>query len=159
MSSATRGNQGEAMILAAFVSRGFDVSVPFGGGQPYDLVVDLGEAGFLRVQCKMGWESNGCVAFNCRATDHGRGRQPYLGLADIFGVYFPSTRSVYLVPVTAVPGFKGHLRLGPTRNNQRKGVRFAFDFEIDQWSREGLRRLVSGVRLKLIENAVELSSA
>jgi hypothetical protein len=31
--SATKGNQGEAMILAALVVRGFDVSVPFGGGR------------------------------------------------------------------------------------------------------------------------------
>jgi hypothetical protein len=136
------------MILAALVSRGFDVSVPFGGGQPYDLVVDLGEPGFLRVQCKMGWDANGCIAFNCRTTDHGRGHQSYLGLADIFGIYFPLSNGIYLVPVAAMPGFKGRLRLGPTRNNQRKGVRFAADYVIDRWTIEGLRGVASGAHVE-----------
>lgn len=131
------------MILAAMVSRGFDISVPFGGGQSYDLVADVGRGRFLRVQCKMGWEDSGCIAFNCRTTDHGRGRQSYLGVADVFGIYFPPDHSAYLVPVEAIPGFKGRLRLGPTRNHQRKGVRFAADFEIDRWSPEALREIAS----------------
>lgn len=147
------------MILAAFVNRGFDVSVPFGGGQPYDLIVDVGSSTLLRVQCKMGWEVNGCVAFNCRTTDHGRGRQSYLGLADVFGIFFPPSKGIYLVPVAAMPGFKGYLRLGPTRNNQRKGVKFAADFEIDRWTRNDLERLVSGVRLRLVEDVAEISVA
>ena len=103
------------MILAALVERGFEVCVPFGGGQPYDLVVDT------------------------RSTDHGQGRRPYFGLAHIFGVYFPPEKSVYLVPLDAVGGFRGYLRLEPTRNNQRRKVRFAADYEIDKWSLDSLQ--------------------
>jgi hypothetical protein len=66
-----------------------------------------------------------------------------LGLADVFGVYFPGNQSVYLVPIDAVANFKGRLRLEPTRNNQKLGVRLATDFEIDRWTRESLRRIVS----------------
>lgn len=80
--------------------------------------------------------------FNCRSTDHGRGPQSYAGLADIFGVYFPPNRSVYLVPIDGVANFEGRLRLEPTRNNQRRRVRMAAEFGIDRWSLGALRELV-----------------
>jgi hypothetical protein len=137
METAARGNAAEGAVLNAFVQRGYGVLVPFGGGQPYDLVVELGSA-LLRVQCKRAWPSGGCLVFNSRGTDHGNGRRSYLGLADIFGVYFPQTDGVYLVPIDEVAASKGWLRVEPTRNNQKRGVRFAADFEIDRWTIEGL---------------------
>jgi hypothetical protein len=118
------------------------VLIPFGDGHPYDLAVDLGSAGALRVQCKTAWPVNGCLVFNCRSTDHGRGRRPYFGLADVFGVYFPPNDSIFLVPLDGVAGFNGRLRLEPTRNNQRRGIRLAADFEIDRWTPERLAGLV-----------------
>jgi hypothetical protein len=142
MKTVTRGNAAEALVLAEFVGRGFDVLTPFGGGQPYDLAVHVSGTRFLRIQCKTGWLiAQGCLAFNCRATDHGRGRIPYDGLADLFAVHLPPKDAIYLIPVEAVPGHLGRLRLEPTKNNQRRGVRFAADFEIDQWSEEKLRVL------------------
>jgi PD-(D/E)XK endonuclease len=144
MGLATRGNEAEAVILAAMVKRGFHLLTPFGSGQPYDLVVDLGRAAFLRVQCKTAWSRPGCLTFNCRATDHGRGPRSYSGLADVFGVYFPPDGSTYLVPVQALTGFEGRLRLEPTRNNQRKGIRFAADFVLSGWSHQSLLELVPG---------------
>lgn len=141
MKTATRGNAAEARILAEFVKRGFDVLVPFGSGHPYDLAVDLGGP-FLRVQCKTAWLiPRGCLAFKCRSTDHGRGPQPYDGLADLFAVYLPPRDSIYLVPLDAVAGFQGRLRLEPAKNNQQFGVRFAAEFEIANWTREGLAAL------------------
>jgi hypothetical protein len=142
MVTATRGNAAEARLLSEFVARGFDVLVPFGGGQPYDLAVDLGTM-TLKIQCKTAWLTAGgsCLTFNCRSTDHGRGRRPYDGLADLFGVFLPPRDSVYLVPLDSVGGFAGRLRLEPTKNNQKRGVRFAEDFEIDCWTWERLRAL------------------
>jgi PD-(D/E)XK endonuclease len=144
MARAGSGNEGEAMILAALIRRGFEVLVPFGEGQPYDLVVHLGDNKFLRVQCKTAWLRQGCVVFNSHSTDHGRGALPYHGLADIFGVYFPPDGSVYLVPVDAVARFEGRLRRAPTRNNQRKRIREAVDFEIDRWTVDSLREVIGG---------------
>jgi hypothetical protein len=140
MSTAKRGNEAEALVLAALVNQGFEVLVPFGGGQPYDLAVDLGGRDFLRVQCKRAWPMPGCLVFNCRSTDHGRGPQSYVGLADIFGVYFPQNGQVYLVPIDGVAAFEGRLRLVRPRNNQRRGIRFAEDFEIERWDRQALRK-------------------
>lgn len=137
-------------MLSSFVARGFDVFTPFGGGQPFDLAVHLGGTRFLRVQCKAAWPLGGCVVFNTRSTDHGKGPQSYRGLADVFGVYFAETQSVFVVPIGAVAEFEGRLRLDPPRNNQRKRIRLAREFEIDRWSREALERLMSGVRLELM---------
>src|SRR6059058_6236090 len=73
MPQPSRGDAAEAAVLYAFVKRNLNVLVPFGDGQPYDLVVDLTGGKFLRVQCKTAWPDDGCMRFNCRATDHGRG--------------------------------------------------------------------------------------
>jgi hypothetical protein len=145
MTSAKRGNEAEAKVLSALVERGFEVSVPFGSGQPYDLLVDLGRRDFLRVQCKRAWPLQGCVVFNCRSTDHGRGPQSYLGLADIFGVYFPPNATVYLVPLDSIAQFEGRLRLRAPLNNQRRKIRLASDYEIDRWTPESLRVQLHGV--------------
>jgi hypothetical protein len=128
------------MVLATLIRRNLEILVPFGDGHSYDLAVDLGDT-FLRVQCKRAWPYGGCMLFNCRTTDHGRGPRSYLGLADIFGIYFPPEDSVYLVPIDGVAEFEGRLRLVPARNNQKRKIRFAADFEVDKWSDDDLRRV------------------
>lgn len=143
-------------MLSALVKHGYDVAVPFGEGRPYDLLVDLGDRDFLRVQCKRAWPLQGCVVFNARSTDHGRGPQSYIGLADVFGVYFPPTETVYLVPIEAVASFEGRLRLEPTRNNQKRLIRFATEFEIEKWSHESLRAQLGGTT---VESEPELNFA
>jgi len=144
------------MVLSALIRRGYEVLLPFGGGHPYDLVVDLGEQRFLRVQCKRAWPRGGCLVFNCRSTDHGRGPQSYVGLADIFGVYFPPSRSTYLVPLDAIARFEGRLRLDPPLNNQRRGIRLADDFMIDRWTPQALREQA---RPAQVERETELDLA
>jgi hypothetical protein len=134
MGTATRGNAAEAAVLNGLVSRGWDVFIPFGSGHPFDLAIYLPEAGFLRVQCKRGWPLRGCVVFNAYSTDHGHGARSYHGLADLFGIYFPPSDDVFLVPVEAVARTEGRLRFEPTRNNQQKGIRLAADFEIGAWT-------------------------
>ena len=137
-----KGNVAEAKVLTAFAERGYHVLVPFGDGQPYDLVVHLPvHRSMLRVQCKSARQLGQSAVFNCRSTDHGRGPQPYTGAADIFGVYFPPTDVVYVVAVNELAGFEGRLRLTPALNNQRRGIRMAQDYEIDRWSSDRLSRL------------------
>jgi hypothetical protein len=144
----------EAMVLSAFEQRGFRVLIPFGDGHRYNLAVHLKGTEFLRVRCKTARPQRGCLIFNARSTDHGRGPQSYVGLADIFGVYFPSRQAVYLVPIDGVANFEGRLRLEPTRNNQRRGVRMAAEFEIDRWSAASLHDVATkgkvGPELELV---------
>jgi PD-(D/E)XK endonuclease len=144
MTTALKGNTTEAEVLRRFVERDFAVLLPFGEGHPYDLVVHLEADAFLRVQCKTARVRNGCLRFNSRSTDHGHGPGNYLGLADVFGVHSPETQLVYIVPVADVPRFDVFLRLEPTRNNQRRGIREAADYAFDQWSIDALAALVRG---------------
>jgi hypothetical protein len=119
------------------------VLVPFGEGLPFDLVAYLGPDAFLRIQCKAARPNKGCLTFNARSTDHGRGRLSYVGLAEVFGLYFPPSKAVYLVPVSEARGFLPRLRLDPPRNNQQKGVRYAADYEFQRWSQKDLLGLVA----------------
>lgn len=139
--TATKGNAAEAATLRAFIARGLDVLVPFGAGHPYDLLVDLGASDFLGVQCKCAREVDGCVVFNGRSTDHGRGRVTYQGRADVLAAYFQPLDTVYIVPVG--PTFVPRLRVRPPRNNQRRGVRLAADYALDKWWVEALAEIVS----------------
>jgi hypothetical protein len=143
--TVTRGNAAEAAVLNALIGLGLPVLVPFGGGTPYDLVVQLPTRRFLRVQCKAGRLYRGCVMFNARTTDHGRGRLTYQGLADIFGVYFAPRQAVYLLPVDELSCYVARLRLDATRNNQRRGVRFAADYEISNWTIDALCELAARI--------------
>src|ERR1700709_1781846 len=143
MGSAARGNAAEAAVLHALVRRGLDVFVPFGSGHPFDLAVYVPEAGFLRVPCKRGWALRGCVVFNAYSTDHGSGPRGYAGLADLFGVYFPPSETVFLTPIDAVASSEGRLRFEPPRNNQRKRIRMAAEFEIGAWTDERLASLAA----------------
>jgi hypothetical protein len=120
-----------------------DVFIPFGSGHPFDLAVYVPDAGFLRVQCKRGWALRGCIVFNAYSTDHGSGPRGYAGLADLFGVYFPLSEEVFLAPIGAVPASEGRLRFEPPRNNQRKRIRMAAEFEIGAWTDERLASLAA----------------
>jgi hypothetical protein len=133
MGSAARGNAAGAAILHALVKPGLDVFVPFGSEHPFDLAVYVPEAGFLRVQYKRGWAPRDAWSFNAYSTDHGSGPRGY-------SVYFPPAEEVYLARIDAVPASEGRLRFEPPRNNQRKRIRMAADYEISTWT---LGRLAS----------------
>jgi hypothetical protein len=141
------GNRTEALVLGAFIDRGLDVFVPFGDGQAFDLAVHLGGSRFLRVQCKTARRRGGCLVFNSRTTDHGKGRLRYDGLADAFGVTGPGG-GVFLVPVAEATTFIFSMRVVPTLNNQRKRVRFAADYALERWSVESLIRLASNTNAR-----------
>jgi hypothetical protein len=55
----------------------------------------------------------------------------------LFGVFYPPLERVYLVPV-GLNDTEINLRLAPPRNNQRRRIRWAADFEVAQWSKESL---------------------
>ena len=56
------GNNSEAVVLTAYLTAGFTMSVPFGAGASYDLVVDTGSH-LLKIQVKTAWLGEGCVQY------------------------------------------------------------------------------------------------
>ena len=73
-----KGNVSESAALNAFSRAGFVVSLPFGNGAPYDLVVDTGKR-LLKVQVKTGRLRGGCVLFPAQRIygHHGTTRHKY----------------------------------------------------------------------------------
>jgi hypothetical protein len=125
MQTRDKGNLSEARILAAFVSAGYYVSIPFGSGHKYDFVAD-DSTRLFRVQCKTGRIKNGALIFNAYSqSGNGSVKADYRGLADLFAVLNPNDGMVYLIPVDDVGMTEVTLRLVPTANNQTRGVRWA----------------------------------
>jgi hypothetical protein len=134
MDTISRGNAAEAAVLAALIRADIPVYIPFGGGGPVDLIAIMPPDGHIaRIQVKSGRIRKGCVRFNTCSTDHGNGRQPYTGRADLIAVHEPNHDEVFMVPVEDCPSRLGLLRLTPTRNNQQRRIRFAADYTLAGW--------------------------
>jgi PD-(D/E)XK nuclease superfamily protein len=91
------GDRACAMVLARLLEVFDTVLLPFGENQRYDLVVDTGNE-LMRVQCKTGRLREGTVRFAaCSNTYHHPYPEKrfhsrnYVGGADLFGVYCPTT--------------------------------------------------------------------
>jgi hypothetical protein len=136
MRTVNRGNAAEAAVVAALSAVDIPVLLPFGQGLAFDLVaVTPPEGKLVRIQVKSGRIRKGCVEFNTCSTDHGAGPQPYTGRADLIAVHVPDPNRLFMLPVAVCPTSKGYLRIEEPRNNQRRHVRFAADFEFESWAR------------------------
>jgi hypothetical protein len=129
------GDRSTLAVMTALESEGLTILLPFGENVRYDLVIDDGKR-LSRVQCKTGRLRTGAVRFNA-CSFYGHHANPlslsrdYLGEIDYFAVYCPETTGVYLIPIEDIPlRRQGALRVDPPRNGQRRGIRFAIDYEI-----------------------------
>ncbi|HZH90510.1 MAG TPA: group I intron-associated PD-(D/E)XK endonuclease [Pyrinomonadaceae bacterium] len=125
-----KGNSAEAVVLAAYIQAGFLVSLPFGGGAAYDLVVDTG-TGLIRVQVKTGKLESGCIVYNARrhrGSKYNTFRRYRADELDAFAVWCPGNQQLYVVPVEHSLTIEGRLRLLETQNFQEKKVRWARDY-------------------------------
>jgi PD-(D/E)XK endonuclease len=129
------GQRSEAIIQAELVKRGYRVLIPFGINHRYDLVLDCGER-FVRVQCKTGrLRKDGAIRFHAQSVRVNTRKtfvRPYLpDEVDLFLIYCPDTEKVYAVPIEeATTGGETALRVRPPKNNQRRRVRWAADYEL-----------------------------
>lgn len=132
------GDRTEAHVFVALFETFETVLVPWGENQRHDLVVEDECHDLHRIQAKTGRLRDGVVRFNtCSSTYHHPANQgtkhynhDYRGDAEYFAVYCPGTEAVYLVPVDEVGTREACLRVEPTRNGQRRGIRFAGDYQI-----------------------------
>ena len=130
--------------MSALQESGYALYLPFGENTRCDLLVER-EGELIRIQCKTGRLRNGSIRFAvCSCYGHHRNpataRRSYEGQIDFFAVYCPETRSVYLIPIEDVPAkVAAHLRVHTPRNNPRRRIRMAADYEIARVTTEGLR--------------------
>ena len=138
-----KGAIAETAFAAHATRLGFDVYRPVTEGGRYDLILELGRR-LLRVQCKWGRRTGGVVSVNLntfRRTRDGYVRTVYTAAqVDAIGVYCAPLDRCYLLPITLVDGRRGiHLRLEPSRNNQRALVNWARDYELGAIAQLGER--------------------
>jgi PD-(D/E)XK endonuclease len=124
------GDISELRVMCDLVAAGYLVSIPFGENHRYDLII---EKDFIlsRVQVKTGRLRKGVILFNCFSSHAHRGGascRQYIGEVEFFGVYCPDTDCTYLVPLTDMISHRGHLRLSPVKNGQRKKLKWARDY-------------------------------
>jgi hypothetical protein len=130
-----KGAIAESAIAHAAIRLGVDVYRPLVEGGRYDLILDVGSA-LLRTQCKWAPLRHEVVVircYSCRRAREGLRRRGYEAAeVDVIAAYCPDVDRCFFVPSER---FEGHfqllLRLAPSRNNQRLGVNWADDFDLE----------------------------
>ena len=118
-------------IAAAAAKLDLGVLKPLGEGERYDLVLDF-RPRLVRVQCKWAQLKGDVVALQtgtCRRVNGGYERTTYKAdEVDALAAYCQPLERCYLLPISLVAG-QGyvHLRLEPSKNNQRALVNWARD--------------------------------
>jgi hypothetical protein len=122
------GSITEAVVLAALVKLRKHIVIPYGNFGDYDLLIDE-EGKFVKVQCKTGILKDGVVLFNAYTQNAG-GDRSYGNSVDMYGVFCPQNGKVYLIPAPDCSQGKVSLRITPPKNNWKKRIRYAAQYEI-----------------------------
>jgi hypothetical protein len=133
VTTGQKGAIAETAVIHEAVKLGLGVSKPLSDAERYDLVLDL-RSELVRVQCKWAVRLGDVVSIRCYSCRRGRAGQIRRGYTseeiDAVAAYCDELRTCYFLPIGEIPGrMHIHLRLKPTRNNQRTGVNYAEDFE------------------------------
>jgi hypothetical protein len=132
MTTKQNGTVAVGAVLAQLVQQ-YPVLVPIGDNERYDLVIEK-DGEFKRVQCKVGRYKNGTIRFNAASTNLVKGkwvRNNYKGQVEYFGVYCPTLKKVYLVPIQdVVVNNEASLRVDALARNRTKGILWAAGYEI-----------------------------
>ena len=127
-----KGAIAETMISAEAVRLGLIVYRPIVEGGRADMIFDVAGR-LLRVQCKWGHRDGSVIKVGlrtCRSTPRGYVRSSYSAdEVDGIAAYCSDVGEYYWLPIGEFAGQTHiHLRLGPTRNNQRQLVKWAADY-------------------------------
>jgi hypothetical protein len=133
LNTKQKGNATEINCLAAFVSRGINVSIPYGDSARYDFIIDVNNK-LYKIQCKTaGAVSEGVYSFPCRSCKtraSGNSRRSYTkDEIDFFCTYID--QKCYLVPISETAARSKTLRFIPTNNGQEQHITYAESYELD----------------------------
>ena len=95
-----KGNISESIVMSAYLKAGFTVSIPFGSGAPYDLIVDTGSR-LYKIQVKTGWFHNGRILYRGKRRMREAfpyATRPYTELeVDFFAIHYPAAESIDII--------------------------------------------------------------
>lgn len=122
----TKGDLGQAMIMAEAMKRGYKVAIPVGEDWRYDLIV-LRQGKLERVQCKYTESDGQYINVRCRSSNNWQTLKYTADEIDWLAVYDKTTDQCYFVPASELGDGKSelHLRVQPPKNGQVKKVRLA----------------------------------
>jgi PD-(D/E)XK endonuclease len=130
-----KGAVAELAIAHAAAQLGVGVFKPLTDGERYDLIFDF-RPRLMRVQCKTAVQLRRSVlkvaCYSARRTGDGLVKRYYSASEiDAIAAYSTDLERCYFIPIDEIPGrSEVLLRFEPCRNNQRRGVNWAGDFEL-----------------------------
>lgn len=125
----SKGDLGQAIVMADVLKRGYKVAMPLGEDWRYDLIVTKNNK-LLRIQCKYTESSNGVIKVRCETHD-GRNYYKYKQSdLDYIAVYDKLTEKCYYIPSSYLGNGRAtiSLRFSKTKNGQVKKVLKASGF-------------------------------
>jgi hypothetical protein len=132
MTTDQKGAIAELAIQLAATKLGIDVYKPIAEGGRYDLIFDLAPQ-LWRVQCKWATRYDDVIVIRCysarRAREGLRRRRYTPDEIDAFAAYCHELERCFFLPIAEVPIQEVRLRISPARNNQKRKVRWADDFD------------------------------
>ncbi len=123
-----KGDIAEAFITFLLKQKGFNVLIPWGEDVRYDLVAEKNGV-FKRIQVKYVTPKNGVLEVAIRSANN------YITIhylpkdVDIIAVYSPQNNKAYFIPLNKNKKVY-KLRLATTKNNQKKKVVMASEYEM-----------------------------
>ncbi|HEY3427684.1 MAG TPA: group I intron-associated PD-(D/E)XK endonuclease [Acidimicrobiia bacterium] len=125
-----KGLLGEAEVIADLTRRGLGIALPMGHAVPFDIVLIRNQGGLLeRVQVKYTTSTGRTVHVRCTSKSAWVAYRYTKNQVDWIATYDSTTDAVYYVHSCHWDGMESLvLRLAPTANGQRLGVRWASEF-------------------------------
>jgi len=125
------GNIGEAKALSKFVELEIPVLLPFGDNERYDMVIDL-KGKFYRIQVKTTEKiTSGCIKFSAYQSYKSYTRYYTNDEIDYFILYCIPLDKLYMMAIKDITANDILLRIEPVKNNQKKLIKYAIDYELD----------------------------
>ena len=144
MSTNHKGAIAETAITAEATRLGIEVYRPVAEGGRFDLIFAFADASLARVQCKWATKHGDVVvirSYSCRRAREGlRYRKYAVDEVDAIAGYCMELERCFYVPIAKIAGRRSfQLRLGPTLNNQSKGINWAATYELGAIAQLGER--------------------
>ncbi len=128
MHKKTKGAIAELHVCADLMKEGWHILLPYGENNRYDVVAEK-DGRFLRVQVKYVTPRNGKLYVHCQSSNNWS-VDPYTAAQiDVIAAFNPQDQRVYYVPAGKMCKSAMALRLEPTKNGQKKKIRYAKDFD------------------------------
>lgn len=124
-----KGDIAEAFVTYLLKQNGFNVLIPWGEDNRYDLVTEKNGV-FKRIQVKYATSGDGIVEVRMRSCNNHKVIHYSKNDVDVIAVYAPEYNKVYFVPLVGIANRSVcKLRLRPAKNKQIKRVVMADRYE------------------------------